>query len=215
MPTIRAYFIGVLCVAGCTSEPSISSSALVGTWNGTQSNGESYRYTFGTDGNFDYGPVDNGTFAALATGTFSTDGDNLILDASVLDEDGSSSDARLENEAYADGDALCVGAYHRADPTVSSTSGTWMSVSTTQGLDANGVPTGAVTSVEDDITLNDDGTMNNLNLNADGSVNSNVAGTWIQAGSTITLTVQDNDISAVESYTIVDNQVFCDPAFTH
>jgi hypothetical protein len=215
MPSIRAYVIGVICVAGCTSEPSVDSASLVGTWNGTQSNGKAFRYTFGTDGNFVYGPVEDGTFAALASGTFSTDGDNVILDASVLDEDGGSSDVRLASEAYANGSSLCIGAYHRSDPTVSSTSGTWMTVSTTQALDANGAPTGAVTSVEDDITLNDDGTMNDLNLDADGSVNSNVAGTWIQAGTMITLTEQDNDISQVESYTIVDDQVFCDPAFTH
>jgi hypothetical protein len=196
--------LGVLSASACSQSASVP---LTGEWNGTASNGKAFRYTFAADDTFQYGRVDNGAFGAVMAGAYSFDSHTLSLDGTVLDESGALVRFTLDTDAYASATSLCDQAFSAEGR--SGVVATWTSVTTSQAFDVSGNPTGDAQSTVDIFDLHADGTVDET---LGGLTQS---GTYVQTGTAVTISIGTGSVRAVRTFTLVDDQVLCDPAYVH
>jgi hypothetical protein len=208
MRTLNILALSLLPACATNDQNTIGKTDLVGVWSGSSSNNIARRYEFGADGSFKYGPLRSGSFTALAQGTFSVTGHTITLDATITDDAGDTGRRRLELDAYATATKFCDGAYYpQGNPT--GVVGTWTTMSTTQTLDSTGAPTTPPEAVADSYDLASNG--NVLETTADGSQQ----GTYTQTGDKVTITIPHGSLSTSRTLTLVDEQVMCDPVYSH
>ncbi|HTR55261.1 MAG TPA: hypothetical protein VMJ10_31480 [Kofleriaceae bacterium] len=164
----RVILIASIVSAACGATSDLPS--LVGTWQGTASNGALMTYTFGQDGSFQFGTVQSGSPVVLAAGTF-----DFALETSAVDDyvvaptltlsataqltvNGQPSNPQflVQDLAYASGTTMCDVAYYPQKAT-NGIEGTWSASSIMWSQTAGG-DLGEALPWSDTYTFGGDGT---------------------------------------------------------
>jgi hypothetical protein len=194
-------FATLACLAACSSGPALSTGSLVGTWNGTMSNGVMTRFNFRSDRSFDSGRVDiDGTYAPAETGTYDVAGEQVKVDMTLTGDPTLRFTLAVDSHLGAGG--LCLGAY--SSPNAADTVGTWTLHATLQQLDTSGMPMGAAQDATEMYVIAADGTYMHSGSQVGDS------GTWQRTGDQLTFT-QSGPGGGVLVLTLVDGEVLCNP----
>jgi hypothetical protein len=173
----------LVVLVGCGTD--VQSSDLVGTWNGTASNGKTSSYTFDDKGAFTF--VEGGL---SLTGTYSVTFPMLELDTATTHSNLS--------YVFADNDKFCDASF-AVSVQANGVVGSW-----SQTVITTDVASGQSTNDSHTIVLNAD-----LTMTEDTS-----AGTYTQSGQDITIDIPEGGgVDAVRTFTLVSDGNFCDPVY--